>query len=230
MSELGVSLGLLAVLFACGAALGLDGVSWPQAMVSRPIVAATVGGALLGDAASGTLVGAVLELLGFGQAPYGAAVYPETGPAGLLAGAGLAASGGAGVGPLVAAVASGLVIGWIGGISMRMQRKLNERLLADPGLAAPARRLERRHRLAMGLDAMRAGVITATFALPVMLLVTLAVGHDTGDGNLATSMLLVAGIGLAGGAGARAMRRRATDPLLVLVGAALAALLIAAAT
>ena len=75
MSELDLSLGLLAALVACGAALGLDAVSWPQVMISRPIVAATFGGALLGDAASGFLVGAALEqhprvgALGTGEPP-----------------------------------------------------------------------------------------------------------------------------------------------------------------
>ena len=39
----------LAVL---GAMLGLDVVSFPQAMISRPIVAATLGGAFTGHAAA----------------------------------------------------------------------------------------------------------------------------------------------------------------------------------
>lgn len=222
MSELDLSLGLLAALVACGAALGLDAVSWPQAMISRPIVAATLGGALLGDATSGFLVGAVLELLGLGHTPYGAAVYPETGPAGLLAGAGLAAGGGSGIGPLLVAVASGWAIGWIGAISIRMQRSLNERLLAGGGLAAPAKKLERRHRLAMVLDASRAGTLTAAFALPIMLLVKLADGISTMEGVVAASALLLVGMGLAGGVGAGVMRRRATDPLLLLAGGAIA--------
>jgi PTS system mannose-specific IIC component len=228
LSELDLSLRLLAALVACGAALGLDAVSWPQVMISRPIVAATFGGALLGDAASGFLVGAVLELLGLGHTPYGAAVYPETGPAGLLAGAGLAAGGGAAIGPLLVAVASGWAIGWIGAISVRMQRSLNERLLAGGGLAAPAKRLERRHRLAM-VDALRAGTLTAAFALPVMLLVKLADGASTMEGVVAASALLLVGMGLAGGVGAGVMRRRATDPLLLLAGGAIALALIVTA-
>jgi PTS system mannose-specific IIC component len=229
LSELDLSLRLLAALVACGAVLGLDAVSWPQVMISRPIVAATFGGALLGDAASGFLVGAVLELLGLGHTPYGAAVYPETGPAGLLAGAGLAAGGGAAIGPLLVAVASGWAIGWIGAISVRMQRSLNERLLAGGGLAAPAKRLERRHRLAMVLDALRAGTLTAAFALPVMLLVKLADGASTMEGVVAASALLLVGMGLAGGVGAGVMRRRATDPLLLLAGGAIALALIVTA-
>lgn len=209
-------------MVGCGAVLGLDAASWPQVMVSRPIVAATLGGALLGDAASGFLVGAVLELLGLGHAPYGAAVYPETGPAGLLAGAGLAAGGGAAIGPFLVAVASGWAIGWIGAISVRMQRSLNERLLAAGDLAAPTKRLERRHRIAMVLDALRAGTLTAAFAIPVMWVVRLAAGISTIGGMVAASALLVVGMGLAGGAGAGGMRRRAVDPLLFLAGGAIA--------
>jgi PTS system mannose-specific IIC component len=226
LSELDLSLGLLVALAACGAVLGLDAVSWPQAMISRPVVAATLGGALFGDAASGFLVGAVLELLALGRTPYGAAIYPETGPAGLLAGAGLAAGGVSGIGALLVAVASGLVIGWIGAMSVRMQRALNERLLAAGDLAAPPKRLESRHRLAMTLDAVRAGTLTAAFALPVMLLVKLTDGISTGEGAVAASALLLAGLGLAGGVGAAVMRRRPTDPLLLLAGGAAAVAMI----
>ena len=41
-----------------GAVLGLDVVSFPQAMISRPIVAATAAATLLGDPGRGLLVGA----------------------------------------------------------------------------------------------------------------------------------------------------------------------------
>jgi PTS system mannose-specific IIC component len=46
-----------------GGVLGLDVVSFPQAMVSRPIVAATVAGALVGAPAAWLLLGATLELV-----------------------------------------------------------------------------------------------------------------------------------------------------------------------
>ena len=45
-----------------GGVLGLDVVSFPQAMISRPIVAATLAGGLMGQAPSGMLIGAALEL------------------------------------------------------------------------------------------------------------------------------------------------------------------------
>jgi len=47
-----------------GGILGLDVVSFPQAMISRPLVASTLAGALIGRAPSGLLLGAALELIG----------------------------------------------------------------------------------------------------------------------------------------------------------------------
>ena len=226
MSELEIGLTLWASLVACGAAVGLDAVSWPQVMVSRPIIAATIGGALLGDASSGFLVGAVLELFGLGHTPYGAAVYPETGPAGLVAGAGLASVDGVSIATLVVAAASGWAIGWIGAVSVRMQRRINERLLAGPGLAAPPQRLERRHRLAMVLDGLRAAALTAAFVVPVMLAVNLA-SHLTARGSFSVaSLLLVVGLALAGGVGAGVMRRHWSAPALLLAGCAVAGLIL----
>jgi mannose/fructose/N-acetylgalactosamine-specific phosphotransferase system component IIC len=201
-------------------------------MVSRPIFAATLGGAMLGDPGAGFLVGAALELLGLGHTPYGAAVYPETGPAALVAGAALAGAGGVGIGPLAVAIASGLIIGWVGAASVRLQRKLNERLLVMPGAATPPTRIERRHRLAIALDGTRAGLLTAAVVLPVMLLVDLAaerplIGPAAGEsGVTVASSLLLAGIAMASGVGAGVMQRRRTVPLLLGAGAAIAVLAI----
>ena len=68
--------GLLVVL---GGILAADGVSVPQVMISRPLISATLGGLVMGDAASGMLVGALLELLTMRHPPYG-----DTGPGELL--------------------------------------------------------------------------------------------------------------------------------------------------
>src|SRR5579862_3071025 len=70
-----------------GAIAGLDVVSFPQAMISRPIVAATVGGAFAGNAAAGLLVGAAVELIALETLPVGASRYPEWGSASVVAGA-----------------------------------------------------------------------------------------------------------------------------------------------
>src|SRR5262245_64982939 len=70
-----------------GGLLGLDVVSFPQAMISRPLVAATLGGALIGNAAMGLLVGAALELIALETLPFGASRYPEWGSAAVVGGA-----------------------------------------------------------------------------------------------------------------------------------------------
>ena len=80
----GIDILILAFL---GGVLGLDTVSFPQAMLSRPIVGATLAGALLGDAGAGLLVGATLELFAVDTLPFGASRYPEWGSAAVIGGA-----------------------------------------------------------------------------------------------------------------------------------------------
>ena len=77
----------LVLLTLLGAVLGLDAVSFPQAMLSRPIVAATLGGAFVGNAEVGLLVGATLELIALETLPVGASRYPEWGSASVVGGA-----------------------------------------------------------------------------------------------------------------------------------------------
>jgi mannose/fructose/N-acetylgalactosamine-specific phosphotransferase system component IIC len=60
MSEL--PLHAVALLVLWGAVVGLDLVSVPQAMLSRPLVAGTVAGWLAGDLEAGLRVGVLLEL------------------------------------------------------------------------------------------------------------------------------------------------------------------------
>ncbi len=70
-----------------GALLGLDTVSFPQAMLSRPLVAATLGGAMAGSPMDGLLIGAALELIALETLPFGASRYPEWGSASMVGGA-----------------------------------------------------------------------------------------------------------------------------------------------
>ncbi|HRN52954.1 MAG TPA: PTS sugar transporter subunit IIC, partial [Gemmatimonadaceae bacterium] len=62
----------LAVL---GAVLGLDVVSFPQAMISRPIVASTLAGAMLGHPERGLVMGVALEFFALESMPFGASRY-----------------------------------------------------------------------------------------------------------------------------------------------------------
>lgn len=217
--------GLMTVL---GGVLAADGVSVAQVMISRPLISATLGGAILGDPTGGMLVGALLELLTMRHPPYGAAKYPDTGPAGLIAGAAYAAVGGAAVEGLVAAVLVGWALGWMGAYTEYARRRVNEWLLfpSEP-LAVDSRRLERRHRLAIGIDVMRGTLLTGGLLVPAILFVALVAmlpvaGVGTGIGVAAVVTVIAASVG----AGARATAPDVRAWAMVLLGA----LLVLAAT
>ncbi|MEQ1691957.1 MAG: PTS sugar transporter subunit IIC [Gemmatimonas sp.] len=108
--------------------LGLDVVSFPQAMISRPIVAATLAGAFLGAPIAGLVCGAALECLALESLPVGASRYPEWGSASVVAGA-IASRGVEGTalphpGAFAVAVAVGIATAWLGGLSMIKHRQL----------------------------------------------------------------------------------------------------------
>jgi PTS system mannose-specific IIC component len=112
------------------AVLGLDVVSFPQAMISRPIVAATLAGALVGNPGRGIVIGVVLELFALETLPFGASFYPEWGSASVVAG-GLYASHPAGsIGSLAVSAFIGIVTASVGGWSMVQHRKLIARWAA----------------------------------------------------------------------------------------------------
>ncbi len=60
-----------------GGLIGLDRTAVFQVMISRPIVAAPIIGAVLGDPMAGLKVGLVIELLWIGYLPVGASVPPD---------------------------------------------------------------------------------------------------------------------------------------------------------
>lgn len=123
----------LAVLAMLGAICGLDVVSFPQAALSRPLVACTLAGALVGDATAGLVTGAVLELIASETLPFGASRYPEWGSASVAAGAAAAAGARAGALPLALCVAVplGLALAALGGLTMVKLREWNARLAAQ---------------------------------------------------------------------------------------------------
>jgi PTS system mannose-specific IIC component len=108
-----------------GALLGLDVVSFPQAMISRPLVAATLAGALVGHSPSGLLIGAALELIALETLPFGAAKYPEWGSAATVGGALFAGHPSHPPGAMTMAVIAAIATGWIGAWTMYQLRKLN---------------------------------------------------------------------------------------------------------
>lgn len=116
----------LAVL---GGVVGIDAVGFPQAMISRPLVAATLAGALAGHAAAGLVVGATLEFFALETLPFGASRYPEWGPAAVVGSALFVSQPEDRAGTLVTAVVAALVVAWVGGWTMVRLRGLNGRWL-----------------------------------------------------------------------------------------------------
>lgn len=108
-----------------GAVLGLDTVSFPQAMLSRPLVAATLGGTLIGDPTSGLLMGAALELIAVETLPFGASRYPEWGSASVVGGALFASHPSHPSGAMTLAIVAALATAWIGSWTMVKLRQRN---------------------------------------------------------------------------------------------------------
>jgi PTS system mannose-specific IIC component len=158
----------LAVL---GALFGLDVVSFPQAMISRPIVAATVAGALVGAPVRGMVVGAVLELFALETLPFGASRYPEWGSASVVGGALFGFQTASSTGALAIAVCAALVTAGIGGWSMIQHRRLIGRWSAARSAELASGSVEAVIGLqlrGMTADLLRGGILTA-LALVVFL-------------------------------------------------------------
>jgi PTS system mannose-specific IIC component len=143
-----------------GGIVGLDAVSCPQAMLSRPLVAGALAGAVLGDPVKGLWVGVLLELLTLRQLPVGAARQWDAGPAAVAAAAAYAPSP-EGPAALTAAVGLGVLIGWIGEWSIHGLRHMNAGVVGDvERRSGDVRTLERLHLAALGLDFTRAVLLT----------------------------------------------------------------------
>jgi len=151
----------LALLLAWGTLVGLDLASGPQALLSRPLVAGAGAGMLLGDAAAGLTVGAVLELFALDVLPIGASRYPDFGVAtigGVVVAAGWPVADGLG-----AAVGVSLIVAMISRPLIEVVRRANARdaARAAGALAAgdPAM-VSRLHRAGLARDALRSAGLT----------------------------------------------------------------------
>ncbi len=116
---------LALALVAWGTVVAVDLITVPQGLFSRPLVAATVAGAMAGDVAAGLVAGAVLELYALEVLPIGAARYPDYGPGAVAAGAAAALIPDASAIGLAGLV--GLPLGIIGGWSVHVHRRRNAR-------------------------------------------------------------------------------------------------------
>ena len=124
---------LLGLLLLWGTVVGLDVVTAPQSMVSRPLIAGAITGVLVGlvqpdlfqvsPVVTGLMVGAVLELYALDVLPVGASRYPDYGPATVAATyAALGWRPEVGLGP---SVGVGLIVAVIGGWAMQVVRRAN---------------------------------------------------------------------------------------------------------
>ena len=121
-----------------GALLGLDTVSFPQAMLSRPLIAATFGGALAGAPLSGLVLGAALELIALETLPFGASRYPEWGSASVVGGALFGTYPEHPAGAMAMGMIAAVAAAWFGGWSMVRLRHLNARWAAHARSALDA--------------------------------------------------------------------------------------------
>lgn len=193
----------LFMLTMLGALLGLDVVSFPQAQVSRPLVAATVAGFFTGNVAGGLMVGAALELIALETLPFGASRYPEWGSAAVVGGALFAEQRENIAGAMSTAVLAALATAWVGGWSMVQLRKLNARW-ARRRLDALARGSQRTviglQVAGMTADLVRGGVLTLLALLVMRPVVRASVTLWTVDGRVARAVVVGVAATVAAGA------------------------------
>lgn len=146
-----------------GGIAGVDATSVGQFMVSRPFVAATLAGLVAGRPTEGAMLGAVLELFALVILPVGAARYPESGTA-AVAGTGAYLATTPVMSPAVMLIAVLFALLWerVGGLTVVLGRRFNEEYVALAPLDSkrPDRDLERRHLVAIGVDFVRAALVT----------------------------------------------------------------------
>jgi mannose/fructose/N-acetylgalactosamine-specific phosphotransferase system component IIC len=186
-----------------GGVLGLDVVSFPQAMISRPIVAATLGGAFVGEASSGLLIGVVLELIALDTLPLGASRYPEWGSASVVGGALFASHALHPPGAMGVAVLATLATAWIGGWTMvklrgqnaRWARRRRDAIAAGSRDAVIGLQL-----LGLTADLLRGALFTALAYAVLAPVARAAIGVWGLDARLSRAVVVAAAITVAAGA------------------------------
>ncbi|HEX8245842.1 MAG TPA: PTS sugar transporter subunit IIC [Longimicrobium sp.] len=162
-----------AVLALLGGLVALDGTSVGQFMVSRPFVAAALGGLAVGRPGLGITVGVVLEALHLAVLPVGAAKYPEGGPPAVAAGAVFAAWQSppvAASGTLLVVVLVALALEWVGGMTVERMRQFNVRFAGAPPEGLSPGDVARRHGLPIGVDFARGAALALAGVLILSLL------------------------------------------------------------
>lgn len=186
-----------------GALLGLDVVSFPQAMISRPIVAATFAGAFIGNPPGGLLIGVVLEMIALDTLPFGASRYPEWGSAGVVGGALFAAQPPGMPGALPATLLAALLTASISGWSMVVLRRLIATRLErtrDKMEEGSRDALLSLHISGMSMDLLRGGLVTITAMMIFAPLVRAIVAIWGIDSEPSRAVVVVIAAMVAGGA------------------------------
>jgi mannose/fructose/N-acetylgalactosamine-specific phosphotransferase system component IIC len=212
-----------------GAVLGMDVVTFPQAMISRPIVAATAAGAFIGNAPAGLIMGAILELLALEMLPFGASRYPEWGSASVVGGALFAESWGAPPGAFTASLFAALVTALVSGWSMVRLRRLNAaratkiRDQLDRGSASAVNGLQI---FGLTADLVRGGVVTMIAMLAFSPLVPRIVARWSVDPRISRAIVVGVVAAVAAGAIWKIFHSVSGARLLFLAGLAIGAFLV----
>lgn len=186
-----------------GGLLGLDVVSFPQAMISRPLAAATIAGALIGHTPSGLLVGAALELVALDTLPFGASRYPEWGSAAVVGGAIFAAHPSHPAGAMEMAMIASLSTAWLGGWTMVKLRERNAHWAAqrrdalDAGARGAVMDLQL---LCMTADFLRGAVLAGLSYAVFAALTTATLGAWSTDARLSRAVVVTVAAGVAASA------------------------------
>ncbi len=186
-----------------GGILGLDVVSFPQAMLSRPLVAATLSGCLVGQPLHGLVVGVVLELIALETLPFGASRYPEWGSASVVGGALSAGFGHAPAGALTVAVLGALAVAWIGGWTMFVLRRTNAvwARRSSAGLAAGSyRTIAGLQLVGLTADFIRGALLTGAAVLLLEPLMRAVVSLWTVDPTISSALVVGMAATVAAGA------------------------------
>lgn len=224
---IGVALFIPVVLL--GAVAGLDVVSFPQAMISRPIAAATLAGALMGQPGRGLIAGAMLELFALETLPFGASRYPEWGSASVVGGALFVAQPAGSAGALTVAVCAALVTASAGTWTMVWHRRLiarwasGMRAALTSGSGAAVTTLQLR---GLTSDAARAGLLTAIALATFGPLEHWILAHWTFGDAVSRAVLAILAGAVAGGAIWKIVHSTKGTAWFLLCGAAVGSLLL----